>query len=157
MNNYFNIFTIGVILLSISVTNYRQTSSIVKMEERFSLLEERLNTLENKNKKLDKAIKTRNINVIVTAYTPSKKECDNDPTITASMKKVRLGTIAVSRDLFKDGWIFGLKVYIYGIGIFEINDLMNKKHKNRIDIFMWKKERAKKFGVKKLKAALLDM
>ena len=43
------------------------------------------------------------------------------------MRKVRQGTIAVSRDLFDQGWVFGRKVRIEGLGIFEINDLMNKR------------------------------
>ena len=56
--------------------------------------------------------------VTVTAYNPTTDQCDSDPLIAASMRKVRLGTIAVSRDLFDQGWVFGRKVRIEGIGIF---------------------------------------
>jgi 3D (Asp-Asp-Asp) domain-containing protein len=86
----------------------------------------------------------------VTAYTPTEQECDSDPLVTASMRKVRQGTIAVSRDLFYSGWVFGMKVYVEGLGVFEINDLMGKNHKQRIDVFMWEKNKAKEFGRKKL-------
>jgi len=93
--------------------------------------------------------------VTVTGYTPTKKECDDDPTIAASMNLVRPGTVAVSRDLFDRGWVFGRKIYIAGHGIYKINDLMNSRHKNRIDVFFGKEKEAKKFGVKLAKAALL--
>ncbi len=44
-------------------------------------------------------------NVTVTAYNPTTSQCDADPLIAASMRKVRSGTIAVSRDLFNQGWV----------------------------------------------------
>ncbi|CCH49661.1 3D domain-containing protein [Pseudodesulfovibrio piezophilus] len=95
--------------------------------------------------------------VTVTAYNPTNNQCDEDPLIAASMRKVRSGTIAVSRDLFNQGWVFGRKVRIEGLGIFEINDLMNKRFTKRIDIFMWDEDQARQFGKKNIKAALLQI
>nr|WP_321259671.1 hypothetical protein [uncultured Pseudodesulfovibrio sp.] len=95
--------------------------------------------------------------VTVTAYNPTTDQCDADPLIAASMRKVRSGTIAVSRDLFDQGWVFGRKVRIEGYGIFEINDLMNKRFTQRIDIFMWDEGQARSFGKKNIKAALLEI
>jgi 3D (Asp-Asp-Asp) domain-containing protein len=95
--------------------------------------------------------------VTVTAYNPTTDQTDSDPLVAASMRKVRLGTIAVSRDLFDQGWVFGRKVRIEGIGIFEINDLMNKRFNKRIDIFMWDESQARQFGKKSIKAALLEI
>ncbi|QJB56211.1 3D domain-containing protein [Pseudodesulfovibrio sp. zrk46] len=95
--------------------------------------------------------------VTVTAYNPTTAQCDEDPLIAASMRKVRSGTIAVSRDLFDQGWVFGRKVRIEGYGIFEINDLMNKRFTQRIDIFMWDENQARQFGKKNIKAALLEI
>jgi len=95
--------------------------------------------------------------VTVTAYNPTTSQCDEDPLIAASMRKVRAGTIAVSRDLFDQGWVFGRKVRIEGYGIYEINDLMNKRFNQRIDIFMWDEGQARQFGKKSIKAALLEI
>ena len=92
-----------------------------------------------------------------TAYTASTDECDGDPTITASMTKVRPGIIAVSRDLFDQGFVFGKKVYIHGLGIYTIADLMNKRYINRIDVFLGTKKAAKEFGLKQMKISLLEM
>lgn len=92
-----------------------------------------------------------------TAYTASADECDSDPTITASMTKVRPGIIAVSRDLFDQGFVFGKKVYIHGLGIYTIADLMNKRYINRIDVFLGTKKEAKEFGLKQVKISLLEM
>jgi 3D (Asp-Asp-Asp) domain-containing protein len=93
----------------------------------------------------------------VTAYTPRVEECNEDPLVAASMRRVRLGTVAVSRDLFEQGWVFGKKVYIQGHGIFEINDLMNRRIENGMDIFMWELEQAREFGRQQLRVALLDI
>jgi len=97
------------------------------------------------------------LRVTVTAYNPTASQTDSDPLIAASMRKVREGTIAVSRDLFDQGWVFGKKVRIEGLGIFEINDLMNKRYTKRIDVFMWDESQAKKFGKRTIKAALLSL
>lgn len=69
--------------------NIAQTNKLIKILEQFNLQQ----------------VKT----LTVTAYTPHPNETDNTPTITASMQKVRAGTVAVSRDLFKQGWVFGKK------------------------------------------------
>ncbi len=95
--------------------------------------------------------------VTVTAYNPTVDQCDEDPYVAASMRRVRSGTIAVSRDLFSQGWVFGRKVRIEGLGIFEINDLMNKRFSNRVDVFMWDHDQAVAFGKQKIEAALLDI
>ena len=88
------------------------------------------------------------IEVTITAYTPTYKECDNDPHITSSMKKVRFGFVALSRDLEqKLGLKFGDMILIP----FEFQDRMNKKWKNRIDIFMHSEKSAIKFGKRKMK------
>ncbi|MBI9085474.1 MAG: 3D domain-containing protein [Desulfobacterales bacterium] len=96
--------------------------------------------------------------VTITAYTPSVDETDSDPMITASMKRVRPGSIAVSRDLFKAGWVFGKKVYIQGEGVFVILDLMHDRWEKRIDIVLFSKKDARKFGIKRdIIAALLKI
>jgi len=120
-------------------------NQIVLVQSRYiTILRDRLNRMK------------RAKDVTITAYTPTKRECDNDPLVTASMRKVRLGTVAVSRDLFAEGWVFGMKIYIWGHGIFEINDLMNARYLDRVDIFMWDKAKAKKFGKRRAKVALLE-
>ncbi len=93
--------------------------------------------------------------ITVTAYSPSVAEYDADPHVTASMVKVRPGIVAVSRDLFDQGWVFGKKVYVKGHGVFEIADLMNKRHKERVDIFFPNADEARRFGIKQVKVALL--
>jgi 3D (Asp-Asp-Asp) domain-containing protein len=93
--------------------------------------------------------------VTVTAYSPTIEECGPDPFTTASMGKVRPGIIAVSRDLFDEGWVFGKKVYVKGHGIFEIADLMSKRYTQRMDIFFPDTDQARQFGKKQITVALL--
>ncbi len=88
-----------------------------------------------------------NRSVTLTAYTARSSECDETPHVTAMMVKPRPGrTIAVSRDLFDDGWTFGRSVYIAGLGVYVIEDLMHKRHTRRIDILMGTVREANKFG-----------
>jgi 3D (Asp-Asp-Asp) domain-containing protein len=94
--------------------------------------------------------------VVVTAYTASGAETDDTPEITASNRKVRPGIIAVSRNLFDSGWVFGKKVYIKSLGIFTIDDLMAESKTDRIDVFMPDLDTANKFGARQLDVYLLD-
>ncbi|UZP68070.1 3D domain-containing protein [Desulfovibrio mangrovi] len=93
--------------------------------------------------------------VRVTAYSPREDETDNTPFTTASNRKVRHGIVAVSRDLFDQGWVFGRKIYIKQMGIFTIDDLMAESKRNQIDIFMFDTERALHFGKRTMEVHLL--
>jgi 3D (Asp-Asp-Asp) domain-containing protein len=95
------------------------------------------------------------VDATVTSYSPHKRQADGDPRIAASMRPVREGTVAVSRDLFWAGWTFGRRVYIEGLGVFEINDLMNERFERRIDVFQWSKQKALAFGAVERRVALL--
>lgn len=88
-------------------------------------------------------------NVTVTAYTASPDECDQDPGRTAIMAKPVPGwTAAVSRDLLWEGWVFGDRVWIEGVGVFEIADVMHPRWTQRIDVLVGTKDQARGFGVR---------
>ncbi len=96
--------------------------------------------------------KTILIKVDVTAYNAEKGQTDDSPFTTASNQRVREGIIAISRDLEEDyGLSFGDKVFLVGIGVFEVQDRMNRRWKRKVDIFMWSKKEALKFGRKETK------
>lgn len=92
--------------------------------------------------------------VKVSAYTPSAEENGPNPMITASGTRVKSGVIAVSRNLYRKGWTFGKKVKI-GDRVYIIQDLMSPTKHNHIDVFMWTKKEAFKWGCQKLLACLL--
>lgn len=135
---------IGTLARALDITEYK-----IDAAERALVVTQALQVKQMENKQ----VRT----VTVTAYNPLEDQCDADPYIAASMRKVRLGTVAVSRDLFDQGWVFGKKIRIEGLGIFEINDLMNKRFTKRVDVFMWDESDAMKFGHKTIKAALLEI
>jgi len=90
-------------------------------------------------------IQTHSYNCTITAYSPCVTETDDTPYQTALMEKpIAGGTCAVSHDLKQ---YLGNRIYIYQIGVFRVNDLMNRRYKKRIDLFMGKRE-AKEFGRK---------
>jgi len=92
--------------------------------------------------------------VIATTYTPSEKETDSTPLITASGFKInpknpkRHRIIAVSRDL-KKKYKFGTRVKISGAGKYSgeyvVRDVMNKRYKKRIDILIGHNDKQTKF------------
>lgn len=83
--------------------------------------------------------------VTLTTYCPSEGETDSSPNITASGFKIDVKNpkkhkiIAVSRDL-KRKWKFNQKVRIRKAGkyngVYTIKDVMNRRHKKRIDILV---------------------
>ena len=83
--------------------------------------------------------------VTLTTYSPIEGETDSTPNITASGFKIDLDNpkkhkiIAVSRDL-KSKWKFNQKVRIKKAGkyngVYTVKDVMNKRHKKRIDILV---------------------
>jgi len=93
-------------------------------------------------------------NVTVTTYTPSIEECDSTPLITASGFKInpkrikQHGIIAVSRDLYNRGFKFGTKVKLTGCGeydgIYVVEDVMNKRYRNTIDILIGENDKQTK-------------
>ena len=94
----------------------------------------------------------------VTAYSPVElTQQPGEQLITANMSKPKEGMVAVSRDLFNHGWVFGKKVYIKNHGVFTITDLMGQSKSKSVDIFMDDQGRAIQFGKKQIEVVLLDV
>lgn len=86
------------------------------------------------------------LEVTATAYTKSVDETNENPETTAIMENSIPGwTVAVSRDL---SYLLGKKVYIEGVGIRKVTDLMNKRYSKRIDVLVPNKQYAREFGKK---------
>lgn len=151
--------------LSYELDYYIQThANLVVEREKTKKLQEEIQTLtytlqqkQNKIKELKEWNRILDLrSVKVSAYTPTVEECDDTPFINAAGKHVREGTVAVSPDLKEQGWTFGKRVYIKNVGIFVIEDVMNPRWKNKLDVFMFDRDRAIQFGLKNTKAVLLD-
>lgn len=85
--------------------------------------------------------------VTITAYSSTRDQCDSTPHITASQKPVRVGSLAVSRDLLKEmGISYGQRVLIPGYGMFEVLDTMHPRWQRRVDIWESDREAALLFG-----------
>lgn len=75
----------------------------------------------------------------VTSYRSVKEQTDDSPFYTANGDHVCRDGVAVSQDLLKRNGgplDFGDLVYIEGIGIKRINDVMNSRYKNRFDVWV---------------------
>jgi len=82
--------------------------------------------------------------VTMTAYTASEDETNENPEKTAIMESPIPGwTCAVSRDFIQ---FLGDRIYIEGIGVRKVNDLMNVRYTKRIDILVGTKRQAYRIG-----------
>ncbi len=97
----------------------------------------------------------RKIRVTATAYTSHHRQTDKTPFLAAWNNRLKPGMkiIAVSPDLIKKyGLTNGVKVKIMGLsGYYVVRDKMNKRWRNRIDIYMGvNKRRALNWGRRKI-------
>jgi len=121
------------------------TKAIIELKLENKTLTKQISEMELKSKQ------NQLIPVTITAYNATKKQTDNTPHITATCSKVFVrgnfvgGRIAVSRDLYnvyKGDTIFVAIPFI-------VDDTMNKRFKNRVDLRLYSEIDAKAFGKKK--------
>ena len=108
-----------------------------------------------------------------TAYTSSPRETDATPFITATGARTRLGVLAVSRDLLDEELPYGSLVRLYDLGrwqdgegagtfdplfeglLFVVEDTMNPRYRQQIDVWLPDRTLALKFGVRRLKVVVV--
>lgn len=96
--------------------------------------------------------KPKTITVVITAYSSSPEETDGTPFITASGSYTRDGVAA--SNFLKFGTKFRVPE-LFGNRVFTIEDRMNQRYDDRIDIWFLEKESAKKFGKQMAKIEIL--
>ncbi len=93
------------------------------------------------------------VRVVATGYSSSVLETDDTPFITATNTRTRSGVLALSRDLlrrFTPGapFSFGDRVHISGLGYFVVEDVMNARWTQRVDIWFPSRGEAIHFGLR---------
>lgn len=84
--------------------------------------------------------------VSVTAY----HHCPGSKGITSSGRRVKVGMIALSRDLERNlNMDFGDRVLLHGMGVFEFQDRMAPRWTKKADIYLSNQGKARNFGVKR--------
>lgn len=93
-------------------------------------------------------------NLVVTAYQPIPAQTRDGcrgvhDCFTANGDVPTKYGVAVSQDLLKSGRLhYGEPIYVEGIGWKIVNDCMNARYKNRIDIMVWTHDAEKKIGTR---------
>lgn len=81
-------------------------------------------------------------NMTVTSYSNRIEETDNTPNHTATGRLVYEGSCAVSQDLFRKQIKPGDIIYLVEMDKYLIvEDTMNQRHTNHIDVFLYKRRR----------------
>jgi len=91
--------------------------------------------------------------VHTTAYSSTVDQCDADPFIAASGKRVHDGMVAAN--FLK----FNTKIRIpdvFGNKIFIVEDRMNRRFQNRVDIWMNTRQEAMNYGIRNVKIDILE-
>lgn len=101
--------------------------------------------------------------VTLTYYQPVRSQCDNNPLVTADDSKINLHHLrnnrikwcAISRDLL---YLFPKdkpkRVSIEGFGVYQVKDVMAKRHHHRIDILIHPKD-SRKISINNVKVKIL--
>jgi 3D (Asp-Asp-Asp) domain-containing protein len=87
----------------------------------------------------------------VTSYRSVPSQTDSSPWITSIGERVHPHGVAVSRDLLKKNGgplNYGDTIYIQGYGLKVVNDVMNKRYKRHIDIWVTTYAQEHKIGVR---------
>lgn len=95
----------------------------------------------------------KTLNLKITAYTSTEEETDDTPFITADGSYVHDGVVATNL------LPFGTKIMIpslFGDKVFTVNDRMNKKFQNNLDIWMADRTDAIIFGARTAKVVVLQ-
>ena len=84
--------------------------------------------------------------ITITSYNNKANQTDSTPNIMASNRVVYEGAVAISRDIKKNYKLhYGDILYIPVLDkYFVIEDLMNKKYNNRIDIFSYDENQSRR-------------
>lgn len=106
------------------------------------------NASQHKNVSIRNISSKQRIAATVTAYTPDPRENGGPGTKsgTAIGTRIRPGIVAVSRDLLRQGWDYGDKVHIQGLGVFTIEDTMHQRYRRSIDVAVPNTAAAEKIG-----------
>lgn len=87
-------------------------------------------------------------NLTATSYQSKKEQTDDSPNYTSIGERTHKRGCAVSRDLLKR-WggplEYGDLVYIEDVGFKFVNDTMNKRHRNAVDVWVESQNEEKKF------------
>lgn len=87
----------------------------------------------------------------VTSYRPILEQTDDSPTYTSIGDRTTKFGCAVSQDLLKNGLVaYGDVLYIPGYGYRVVNDTMNARHHNHVDLLVNTKDEEKAVGVRHL-------
>jgi len=96
----------------------------------------------------------RELEVTAHAFTSTRGQTDDQPTLTASGRELRPGmrALAVSPDLLALGLAFGMPVTIDGLGEWIVLDRMADRHRRAIDLYLGDDlEAARRFGVRRVR------
>lgn len=96
----------------------------------------------------------------VTSYRSIPSQTDSSPWITSIGERVSPRGCAVSPDLLKKNGgplNYGDLVYVEGIGFKFVNDVMNKRNRNAVDIWVRNYSEEKKIGVQKQRVFLIKI
>ena len=87
--------------------------------------------------------------ITITSYNNEERQTDSTPHIMASNRMVYEGAVAISRDLKEKHKLkWGDFVLLDSDRLYVIEDLMNERYKNQVDIFSFDKKWSKKINFK---------
>ncbi len=96
--------------------------------------------------------------VTLTAYQPIASQTDSSPTWTSEGDRTSKHGCAVSQDLLRSGRVkYGDVLFVPGYGYRVVNDTMNVRHHNRVDLLVFTRKEEQAVGEKRTTVYLLGV
>lgn len=93
----------------------------------------------------------------VTSYRPVANQTDSSPTWTSIGDRTTKFGCAVSQDLLKSGAVhYGDIVYVENYGYRVVNDTMNPRHKQHVDLLVFTHDEEKAIGTRHLRVYVIQ-
>ncbi len=158
MKHIQNTVLAGILIPVLGVMPALDQNNTPEPKEDPSSIEERLvltqtNTLLPISSPLGPTKVVKTIRVFVTAYSSTPEQTDDTPFITASGKQVRDGVVATNL------LPLGTKIRIpefYGNKVFVVEDRMNPRNNQHVDIWFPNYWEAKYFGIQRTSIVVLE-
>lgn len=87
----------------------------------------------------------------ITSYQPVAKQTDSSPTWTSIGDRTTMFGVAVSQDMLRSKQVkYGDVLYIEGVGMRVVNDCMNARYTQRLDVLVFTYAEEKRIGTRRL-------
>ena len=151
----------GLLFYGMKIEYTQDVKNLVSEKEKLeSEIDSLQTTLSQVEHDIDHVSKVEISRIVATAYNSVPWQTNSEPFVTSSGESVQEGTLALSRDLIRaenqlmakmgfnpsGAYAYGDTVYVVYVKPMVVHDTMNKRYRNRADIWLEEHHTAREWG-----------